>query len=230
MLSLIERFKNVQIFAVKPPESSVLNGYKLIPPLDWLTALKSTEYLTYEPWMCAFVAKVFTDCGWLEFGALAAKSFPFAKTCLQPFIKLLLANNLEQHLESLCRMLDYFFEGFASPPSSSPKIFHNKRAIKKFLHICECIRIVNNWSIPMELENVVMASNHCQAYFLSIMYLEVWAGMDSVNHLANESFQAAAKKVLGKAAYLLSLGYSQSFPNIRRPTNPLAAWTPFLAL
>ncbi|XP_020814150.1 serine/threonine-protein kinase ATM [Drosophila serrata] len=215
------RFKNIKIFAVKPPESSVLDGYKQISRIDWLAALKATQDLSYEPWMCAFVSNVFTDCGWLEFGALAAKSLPFAKTCLQPFIKLLLANNQEQHLESLCPMLDYFFERFVGSrsESSTPKIFHNKRAIKRFLHICECIRVVNNWSIPVDLSNVVMASNHCQAYFLSIMYLELWACSKSINPLTNVSFQASAKK-----AYE-SIGCLDAIPGF---VNPMLSRVDFL--
>jgi len=84
-------------------------------------------------------------CGWLGFDKLAATSFAFAKTCLLPFIKLLLENSLE-HVESLSQMLDYFFEGFTSSTApNSQEIFRNKRAIKKFLHICEYIRIFNNW-------------------------------------------------------------------------------------
>ncbi|KAH8244044.1 hypothetical protein KR032_012478 [Drosophila birchii] len=220
-LKIIDRFKNVQIFAIKRPESSVLNGYTQISLIDWLAALKATEDLSYEPWLCAFVSYVFTNCGWLEFGALAAKSLPFAKTCLQPFIKLLLASNQEQHLASLCRMLDYFFERFAGSKSTSstPQIFQNKRAIKKFLHICECIRVGNNWSIPLDLSNVVMASNHCQAYFLSIMYLELWACSAGVNPLSNESFQASAKK-----AYE-SIGCLDAIPGF---VNPMLSRVDFL--
>ncbi|KAH8280952.1 hypothetical protein KR054_005673 [Drosophila jambulina] len=220
-LKIMDRFRNIKIFAVKPPESSVLNGYQQITRIDWLAALKATQDLSYGDWMCAFVSNFFTDCGWLEFGALAAKSLPFAKTCLQPFIKLLLATNQEQHLDSLCTMLDYFFERFvgSEPTSSNPQIFHNKRAIKRFLHICECIRVVNNWTIPVNLSNVVMASNHCQAYFLSIMYLEVWACSEGVNTLTNESFQASAKK-----AYE-SIGCLDAIPGF---VNPMLSRVDFL--
>ncbi|KAH8264195.1 hypothetical protein KR038_004388 [Drosophila bunnanda] len=214
-------FKNVKIFAVKHPELSVLNGYKQISRIDWLAALKATQDLSYEAWMCAFVSNVFTECGWLEFSALAAKSLPFAKTCLQPFIKLLLANNREQHLETLCPMLDYFFERFVGSKAacSTPQIFHNKRAIKRFLHICECIRVVNNWRIPVNLRNVVMASNHCQAYFLTIMYLELWACSESLNPLTNVSFQASAKK-----AYE-SIGCLDAIPGF---VNPMLSRVDFL--
>ncbi|XP_026850238.1 serine/threonine-protein kinase ATM [Drosophila persimilis] len=195
--TILNRIKNLQIFVEKSPESSFLNAHQHIPAIDWLNALKSSQDLDYEPWMCAFVSQVFRACGWQGFDALAASSFPFAETCLQPFIKLLLANKQQQHLESLCQMLDYFFEGFASSTAAAQtqNIFHNKRAIKKCLHICECIRIVNNWSIPIKLENVVRASNHCQAYFLSIMYLELWAcGSVKSKFLDDESFQSSAKK------------------------------------
>ncbi|XP_046866997.1 uncharacterized protein LOC124460393 [Drosophila willistoni] len=42
-------------------------------------------------------------------------------------------------------------------------------------NIFEYITTTNNWCIPIELSNVVLASNHCQAYFLSVLYLELWA-------------------------------------------------------
>lgn len=44
-----------------------------------------------------------------------------------------------------------------------------------------------------------MASNHCQAYFLSIMYLELWAcstsGVPASSVLQDDCFQVSAKKV-----------------------------------
>lgn len=44
-----------------------------------------------------------------------------------------------------------------------------------------------------------MASNHCQAYFLSIMYLELWAcstsGVPSDSVVKDDCFQVSAKKV-----------------------------------
>ncbi|BFF89361.1 serine/threonine-protein kinase ATM [Drosophila madeirensis] len=195
--TIMHRFKHLQIFAENSMKSTCLDTYQHIPPIDWLNALKSSQGLDYEQWMCAFVSQIFKACSWQGFDALAATSLPFAETCLQPFIKLLLVTERQQHLLNLCQMLDYFFEGFASSKTApnTQDIFHNKRAIKKCLHICECIRIVHNWSIPINLGNVVKASNHCQAYFLSIMYLELWAcGEANSKCLEDESFQASAKK------------------------------------
>ncbi|XP_022209922.2 serine/threonine-protein kinase ATM [Drosophila obscura] len=220
--TILHRFKNLQIFFEKSNASSCLDAYQHIPSLAWLNALKSSQGLDYEQWMCAFVSQVFRACGWKAFEALAATSFPFAETCLQPFIKLLLATEQQPHLESLCQMLDHFFEGFASSKAApnNHDIFHNKRAIKKCLHICECIRIVNNWSIPINLGNVVRASNHCQAYFLSIMYLELWA-CGSAKHrcLHDESFQTSAKK-----AYE-SIGCLDAIPGF---VNPMRSRVDFL--
>lgn len=131
----------------KSAPASYLNSHKQIRCIDWLGVLKATQRLDYESWLCAFVSLAFKDCGWVGFDALAEKSFSFAKICLQPFIKLLLANNKE-HLQSLCQMLDYFFENFVNTEvSGSVEIFQNKRAIKRFLYICECIRNFNNWYI-----------------------------------------------------------------------------------
>ncbi|KAH8268288.1 hypothetical protein KR026_004200 [Drosophila bipectinata] len=196
--SISGKYKNLKIFLDKSAASSYLNSHKQIRCIDWLKVLKATQKLEYESWLCAFVSLAFKECGWVGFDALAEKSFAFAKICLQPFIKLLLSNN-QEHLQSLCQMLDYFFEHFVnSELSGSVEIFQNKRAIKRFLYICECIRNFNNWSIPVNLSNVVRASNHCQAYFLSIMYLELWASSpnasESVALLEDESFQASAKK------------------------------------
>ncbi|XP_017057473.2 LOW QUALITY PROTEIN: serine/threonine-protein kinase ATM [Drosophila ficusphila] len=219
--NIMDQFKNLRIFVGMPTKSSFLTSYKQISRIDWLTALKTTESLDYEPWMCAFVSKVFNECGWQGFDDLAAKSFAFAKTCLQPFIKVLLEND-QHHMESLCQMLDYFFESFASSGSSnSQDIFHNKRAIKKCLHICESIRIFNNWTIPVNLSNVVKASNHCQAYFLSIMYMELWAysAEDKEKLLDNESFQACAKE-----AYE-SIGCLDAIPGF---VNPMRSRLDFL--
>ncbi|XP_016998813.2 serine/threonine-protein kinase ATM isoform X1 [Drosophila takahashii] len=221
--NIIGHYKNLKIFVDKATKTSFLNSVKQIPRIDWLSILKATQSLNYESWMCAFVSKVFQACGWTGFDDLAAKSFAFAKTCLQPFIKLLLENK-QQHLESLCQMLDYFFERFSSSQSqNSQEIFCNKRAIKRFLHICECIRIVNEWSIPINLSNVVLASNHCQAYFLSIMYLELWAcspsSTDRDSLLDNESFQADAKK-----AYE-SIGCMDAIPGF---VNPMRSRLDFL--
>uniref|UniRef100_A0A6P4EBP2 Serine/threonine-protein kinase ATM n=1 Tax=Drosophila rhopaloa TaxID=1041015 RepID=A0A6P4EBP2_DRORH len=222
-VNILDQYKSLRIFVLMSPNSSFLNFNNQIPRISWLAAFQATQNLDYEPWMCAFVSRVFKECGWQGFDDLAASSFAFAKTCLQPFIKLLLENN-QHHLESLCQMLDYFFEGFVSSKSpNSNAIFHNKRAIKRFLHICECIRIFNNWSIPVNLSKVVLASNHCQAYFLSIMYLELWAcsatDSDKANLLENESFQTSAKK-----AYE-SIGCLDAIPGF---VNPMRSRLDFL--
>ncbi|XP_039495619.1 serine/threonine-protein kinase ATM [Drosophila santomea] len=221
--NIMAHYKNLRIFVDKSTTSTFLHSNKQIRRIDWLSTLKATKSLNYEPWMCAFVSKVFQVCGWLGFDKLAATSFVFAKTCLLPFIKLLLQNSLD-HVESLSQMLDYFFEGFNSATApNSQEIFRNKRAIKKFLHICEYIRIFNNWTIPINLNNVVMASNHCQAYFLSIMYLELWACAESskskANFLENECFQNCAKK-----AYE-SIGCLDAIPGF---VNPMRSRLDFL--
>ncbi|XP_043070286.1 serine/threonine-protein kinase ATM [Drosophila grimshawi] len=190
---LVSDHPHLRIFKTSPNNLGFLNTSDSIPVIDWLTVLKSSEQLDYRPWLCTFMGLVFGECGWQGFDAFAAKSFTFAKACLQPFIKLLLSNK-EQHLDSLCSMLEHFFESAASEAKG---VYQDKRVIKQFLYICECIRLVNNWSIPINLENVVKASNHCQAYFLSIMYLELWAysanATADANILADESFQLSAK-------------------------------------
>lgn len=59
----------------------------------------------------------------------------------------------------------------------------------------------------MKLLNVALACNYCQAYFLSIIYLELWAlseqehnnqetsGKTKVEIISNTQFQEIARKV-----------------------------------
>lgn len=60
----------------------------------------------------------------------------------------------------------------------------------------------------MKLLNVALACNYCQAYFLSIIYLELWAlseqehnnnqetsGKTKVEIISNPQFQEIARKV-----------------------------------
>ncbi|XP_023036036.1 serine/threonine-protein kinase ATM [Drosophila willistoni] len=212
-------YSNLQIFVGKSKDVNFLN--KPISTIDWLAALEATKHLSYESWICAFMSRVFKECGWQGFDNLAAESYSFAEICLQPFVKLLL-DNKEQHLDSLCQMLDHFFQSFVSQQSNHV-IFQEKRAIKKLLNICECIRTTNNWCIPIELSNVVLASNHCQAYFLSVLYLELWACSNSEKStaeiLANETFQACAKKSYE------SIGCLDAIPGF---LNPLSSRVDFL--
>lgn len=48
-------------------------------------------------------------------------------------------------------------------------------------------------TIPIGLGNVVKASNHCQAYFMSIMYLELWTC--NSNPIPSDAFRTHAKTV-----------------------------------
>ncbi|XP_062138082.1 serine/threonine-protein kinase ATM [Drosophila sulfurigaster albostrigata] len=187
-------YSNLCVFCVPSKRTSFLQSDTNIPAIPWLDLLQGSEHLDYEAWMCAFMCKVFETCGWTDFDTFAGNSFSFAYACLQPFIKLLMANKTA-HLDSLCAMLDHFFAQHCALASG---IYQEKRAIKLFLYICERIRLINNWTIPIDFGNAIEASNHCQAYFLSILYLELWACSASerpdADILANDSFQKSAKK------------------------------------
>ncbi|KAH8396072.1 hypothetical protein KR222_002674 [Zaprionus bogoriensis] len=219
---LSDQFPNLRLFCQRSRKACFLNSYDSMPGIDWLGILQSCEQLDYEPWLCAFMSRVFAACDWQGFDALAAKSFSFAKVALQPFIKLLLANK-QTHLKSLCAMLDHFFE--RCTPRAEKCIYQEKRAIKRMLYMCECIRLVNNWWIPLKLCNVVQASNHCQAYFLSIMYLELWAcstsGTPDRTVLDDDNFQTCAK-----TAYE-SIGCLDAMPSF---LNPLRSRVDYLSL
>ncbi|XP_032588976.1 serine/threonine-protein kinase ATM isoform X2 [Drosophila mojavensis] len=216
---LIDSYPYLRIFCVGLNTSSFLNSFVSIPQIDWLAMLKATEHLDYEPWLCQFMGSVFKACHWPGFDEFAFQSVDFASTCLQTFVKLVMANR-DVHLTSLCEMLNYFFENSAHKTTG---FYQDKRIIKRFLYMCECVRVVNNWSIPIDLGNVVKASNHCQAYFMSIMYLELWVysvkPTDSPLH--SDSFQTYAK-----TAYK-SIGCLDAIPGF---LNPLSSRVDFLSL
>ena len=116
--------------------------------MDWLTALKSTETLDYDEWICKFSAFIYKQSTWLQFHDLALNDTYFAECSFIPFIKLLL-NCEENHMDSIVKMLEYFFEQFNKHNSNTgnelKKIYKDKRVINLILNICECIRISNNW-------------------------------------------------------------------------------------
>lgn len=142
---ITDKFTNLRIFHRKQKKTNFLNSGSSIPDIDWLGILQSCDRLDYEPWLCAFMSRVYKACGWPGFDGLALKSLSFAKVSMQPFIKLLLANK-DEHLDSLCGMLNHFFElSCSNTPTVEKCIYQEKRAIKRMLHMCECIRVVNNW-------------------------------------------------------------------------------------
>lgn len=58
-------------------------------------------------------------------------------------------------------------------------------------------------NLPLKLLNVALACNFCQAYFLSIIYLELWAIEEqeqtkatNVEIMSNPQFQEIARKVI----------------------------------
>ncbi|ALC48364.1 tefu [Drosophila busckii] len=222
---LIAEHTNLRIFSTKGSKASFLHASGSVRCIDWLNLLRSCEHLDYESWLCTFMSRIFIACGWQGFDAFAGKCFSFAKACLQPFIKLLLADK-DVHLESLCAMLDYFFAKSCDSQASTG-IYQEKRAIKRFLYMCECVRFCNNWQIPIKLSNVVRASNHCQAYFLSIMYLELWACSASATELTNSSILADEEfQNCAKTAYE-SIGCLDAIPGF---LNPLRSRLDYLSL
>ncbi|XP_032594951.1 serine/threonine-protein kinase ATM isoform X2 [Drosophila grimshawi] len=64
-------------------------------------------------------------------------------------------------------MLEHFFECAASEVKG---VYQDKRVVKQFPYICECIRIVN--CVPINLCNVVKVSYHCQGYLLGTTYVD----------------------------------------------------------
>ncbi|XP_036340144.1 serine/threonine-protein kinase ATM isoform X1 [Rhagoletis pomonella] len=177
--------------------------------IDWLSIVNSTELLVWNEWICRFVSKAFDFCGWKALRVLASQDIYFANEILLPFITLLMSHK-EHHLNSLMLMLEHYFKELHLVLDKSVRrdqmniqdIYRDKRIIKIFLNICECIRLHNKSSVPMNLLLVARASNHCQVYFMTIIYTELWA-LSEFNSdkqikleesLRNSAFQEIATK------------------------------------
>ncbi|XP_046801392.1 serine/threonine-protein kinase ATM isoform X1 [Lucilia cuprina] len=227
---LLENFPYFSVFQ-SDHSHNYLDHYDGIVALDWLSIFKTAESFDYEQWICAFVSKIYQECNWLQFKELAAKDTYFAEQSLIPFIRLLLQCSEQSHMNSVLNMLEYFFEEFlqhytATTVSEWKKVFKDKRIIIMILNICECIRINNNWKLPLKLLNVALACNYCQAYFLSIIYLELWAieeqeqkpqpdtnAKTKVEIMSNLQFQELARKAYD------SIGCNDAISGFINPLN-----------
>ncbi|XP_054727235.1 serine/threonine-protein kinase ATM isoform X1 [Anastrepha obliqua] len=175
--------------------------------IDWLSILISTESLVWNKWICVFVSKIFESCGWTALRDLASQDIYFANEILLPFITLIMYNKA-QHMDKLMSMLEHYFKELhlileKGRDHTIREIFKDKRIIRIFLSICECIRINNDSAVPMNLLYVAKASNHCQAYFMTIIYTELWALSEFTSNdtqtkledsLRNAAFQEIATK------------------------------------
>ncbi|XP_014097138.2 serine/threonine-protein kinase ATM [Bactrocera oleae] len=180
-----------------------------IEPVDWLCILNSTETLEWDTWICVFVSKVLKSCGWTALCNLVSRDIYLANEILLPFITLLMSNK-GRHIDSIMSMLAHYFQTLnmvlrkgETHQIGTHEIYKDKRIIKVFLKICECIRLHNECSVPMNLLYVAKASNHCQAFFMTIMYTELWALSESTSndnqskveeHFKNPAFQEVAIK------------------------------------
>ncbi|XP_037818798.1 serine/threonine-protein kinase ATM isoform X1 [Lucilia sericata] len=227
---LLENFPYFSVFQ-SDLSLNYLDNYDSIPALDWLSTLKTTESYDYEQWICKFISQIYQQCNWLQFQELAAKDTYFAEHSLIPFIRLLLQCSEQPHMNTILNMLEYFFEEFlqhhtATNVSELKKVFKDKRVINMILNICECIRVNNNWNLPLKLLNVALACNYCQAYFLSIIYLELWAieeqeqkpqpgaiGKTRVEIMSNLHFQQIARKAYD------SIGCNDAISGFINPLN-----------
>ncbi|XP_055910182.1 serine/threonine-protein kinase ATM [Eupeodes corollae] len=158
---------------------SVLDNYKSIDGFNFIDILKKHEDLSYEQFSKAFSSNVFEKCQWDSIAKLCKNSVSFSESAILPFFNLLLANR-ESHFENILALLEYFFsQTFEFIQNEewkkSQNVYSDKRVIKYFLNICECIRIHNNWNVPINLLYVAKACIFCQAYFMGILYLEMWA-------------------------------------------------------
>ncbi|XP_075154936.1 serine/threonine-protein kinase tefu [Haematobia irritans] len=203
---LIEKFPNFMVFCANVPKN-YMDSYDSIPPADWCAILQLCQSYNYENFVCEFVSKIYSHCNWSQFHDLAINDIYFAEHSIIPFIRLLLQCEQRQiHKDNILAMLKLFFntipdQNLTDTNTEIKSIYKEKRIVKLFLDICECIRINNSWHLPLDLLNVVKACNYCQAYFLSIIYLEMWAldekalgDKTSVEIISNELFQELARK------------------------------------
>ncbi|XP_005181014.2 serine/threonine-protein kinase ATM [Musca domestica] len=204
---LMEKFPTFMVFRANVTQN-YMDLYESITPANWCDTLKSCEHMDYDNFIRQFVAKIYDHCCWLQFRDLSKNDLYFAEHSITPFIKLLLhCEEGENHKTGIMTMLEYFFETFQQQHKTdfvgceNKMIYKEKRIVNLILNICECIRINNSWDLPLNLLNVVEACNYCQAYFLSIIYLEMWAlgqislgDKTNVEILSNESFQRLARK------------------------------------
>uniref|UniRef100_A0A0K8UL82 Serine/threonine-protein kinase ATM n=1 Tax=Bactrocera latifrons TaxID=174628 RepID=A0A0K8UL82_BACLA len=207
--SILELYPYLAIFQSDKKANQDWDPSFVIEPADWLCILNSTETLEYETWICVFVSKVLKSCGWTALCNLASKDMYVANEILLPFITLLMSNK-GRHIDSIMSMLAHYFKTLnmvlgkiETDQIGAQEIYKDKRIIQIFLKICECIRLNNECSVPMNLLYVAKASNHCQAFFMTIMYTELWALSESASnekqskveeYLKNPSFQEVAIK------------------------------------
>ncbi|XP_067638113.1 serine/threonine-protein kinase ATM isoform X4 [Eurosta solidaginis] len=224
--SILELFPYLAIFQSKDKTKQDWDPRHTLNTLDWLFILRSTETLAWNKWICAFVSQIFNKCGWMMLSDLAKEDEIFANEILLPFIMFLMSNK-ELHMANLVSMLEYYFKELYLVLEKSSNnqlctrwIYKDKRIIRIFLNICECVRINNECTVPMNLLHVAKASNYCQAYFISAIYLELWALSERDRNdkqtkfeeiLKNSTFQEIATK-----AYK-SIGCLDAIPGFLSP-------------
>ncbi|XP_012162970.1 serine/threonine-protein kinase ATM isoform X2 [Ceratitis capitata] len=207
--SIIDQHPYLQIFQSGNQTKPEWYPSGNISAIDWLEILNSTGALEWSKWICAFSSKAFESCGWISFSNLALRDTYFANEIILPFITLLMSNK-ERHMNSIMLMLQHYFKELStvldtegSQHINVQEIYKDKRIIKIFLNICECIRANNECSIPMNHLHIAKASNQCQAFFMTILYTELWTLSNNemnVNHiklddkLKNPTFQQVATK------------------------------------
>ncbi|XP_061389717.1 serine/threonine-protein kinase ATM [Musca vetustissima] len=230
---LIEKYPQFIVFRANLNQN-YLDLYESITPANWCDILKACEQMDYDKFIRQFVAKIYKHCNWQQFHDLANNDLYFAENSIIPFIKLLLQCEIgEEHKNAIITMLEYFFETFQEVHKSDGNgelkmIYKEKRIVNLILNICECIRVNNSWDLPLQLLNVVEACNYCQAYFLSIIYLEMWAlnqisngDKTNLEIISNETFQELARKAYD------SIGCNDAISGF---INPLASRMEYLNL
>ncbi|KAL5275475.1 ATM family protein [Megaselia abdita] len=179
--SILSHFQYFKVFEAK--SKTVFDNSNKLNEIDFVKILIELEELSYEKFICQFVGHIFDLFSWKDCGKLANIRRDFAEQCFNVMFQVLLENK-EKHMKSILKLLDYFFARTTS--QSSPLIYRDKKVVKYFLNVVECIRICNNWSVPsLNLLNVAKACIYCEAHFMAVLYLEIY-GYDEMTTQTNK--------------------------------------------
>lgn len=122
--------------------------------INWLDILKGVdENSQYNLWLCQLASKLFAHCEWIHLSKLSMDSFAFSEAIFIPFIQMLIRCQPKQ-IKGMTTMLNFVFETFTQQQQESSQnnsindpasklLYKDKRVIRTFLRICECIRVNN---------------------------------------------------------------------------------------
>ncbi|XP_037926339.1 serine/threonine-protein kinase ATM isoform X2 [Hermetia illucens] len=189
-----------------------LEAWKTIKDIPFSEILESTKGLTYSTWITEFTSRIYGGIDYKPFQKLSALDGDLCEQTYTAFFKLLLSTNNKVHLSSIEKLVKKFFEATNIALKDPCHTLHaqvntDKSTIKYFLNITECIRLYNQTSdckLNINYLHVAKACIHCEAYFMAVLCLEMWA-LSEQSPLENDDFQLIAKEAFTSIGYLDAL-------------------------